>query len=265
MYALQDFFGALKDIRVWSYLAMKQIQFDYRRNLLGTSWIILSFALTSGGLGWLLSQLQGRSIPEHVTYVAFGFAVWNFILPCVTEGCTALTRNRSLLLQSPVGRSGFVFSLVLKKLYLLGFQLMTAIVLALVLGWRPSITMLAMLPGVVLLTFTAVGTVMALAVIGTVLRDFSELVAAVMRLAFFFTPIIWYADARFSRVGDDNALSILARYNPFSHFIEIVRGGALGYWPSVESWLITFGIGTLALVIGLGVLQWLGRRLVFWL
>lgn len=265
MYALQDFFGALKDIRAWSYLAMKQIQFDYRRNLLGTSWIILSFALTSGGLGWLLAQLQGRSIPEHVTYVAFGFVVWNFVLACVTEGCTALTRNRSLLLQSPIDRSGFVFSLVLKKLYLLGFNLLTAVVLALILGWRPNMTVIAILPGILVLTYTAVGTVTAFAVIGTVLRDFSELVAAIMRLAFFFTPIIWYANARFDRVGDDSPLSLLARYNPFSHFIEIVRGGALGYWPAWESWLITLGIGTLALIIGLGVLQWLGRRLVFWL
>ena len=265
MYALQDFFGAARDLRAWSYLAAKQIQFDYRRNLLGSAWIVIGFAITSGGIGWLIAQLQGRDIAVHIPYVAFGFVAWNFILTSVTEGSNTLTRNRGLLLQAPMERSVFVFSLVLKKLFLLLIHLATAMALAAALGWRPTPTLFMLVPGLLVLTLTAVGTVTFLSVIGTVLRDVAELVSAGMRLTFFFTPIIWTVEARFANNSSPHGLELVARLNPFTYFVELIRAPALGTIPGMETWIVTIGIGLLSLLLGLVMLQWLGRRLVFWL
>lgn len=265
MYAMNDIRGAAKNLRAWSFLAAKQLQIEYRRNLLGVTWIFLSFALSAGGIGWLLAQLQSRSVMEHVPFVAFGFVAWNFIHTMTTESGPLFSRNRALLLQAPMERSVLVFSLVLKKFYLMLLQLLTACLLAFAVGWTPSLDALMVIPALIVLLIAAVGTTLLLAVLGVVVRDLSELLNAVMRLAFFFTPIIWSLEARFG--SDDLGRNILAQivaYNPFTYMIEILRAPLLGEPIAALTWVIAGSISTLLCILGITALQIYGRRLVFW-
>ncbi|PWE18695.1 hypothetical protein DDZ18_03635 [Marinicauda salina] len=265
MFAAQDYLSGLRDLRASAYLAAKQIQTEHRRNLLGTAWVLIGFAITAGGIAWLIAQLQGRPISLHIPYVVFGFAAWNFISSSVTEGCHALTRNRGLMLQAPMPRSIFVFSLVLKKLYLLALHLMAAGVIAAALGWRPSLEMFLILPALAIFTTTAIGIVSTLAVVCAVYRDISEVVNSVMRLSFFFTPIIWTIDTRFGERVDIQSLKTVVTYNPFAYFLEILRAPMLGETPDALAWIITGLIGLAMLTLGFLFVEWLGRRLVYWL
>lgn len=266
LYAIRDIAGAARNLRAWSYLAAKQLQMDYRRNLLGSAWIFIGFAITAGGIGWLIAQLQGRELSDHIPYVAFAFVAWNFIQSIVGESSIALTRNRALLLQAPMERSVFAFSLSLKKFYLMALQLITACAVAAVFGWRPSATLFLLIPAFAVFAYAAVGTALLLSVVGAVLRDLNELLSAVMRLAFFFTPIIWVAESRFDgERAELEVLSTVVAFNPFSYFIELIRGPALGTAPDVLTWVVTIGLSTVIFLLGLISLQIFGRRLVFWL
>ncbi|WP_291841588.1 ABC transporter permease [Maricaulis sp.] len=273
MNALKDFVGATRNLRAWSYLAGKQIQLEYRRTVLGNAWIVIAFVVPAAGIGWLTGTIQQRDLMVHIPYVAFGFVAWNFIAGLITEACFAFTRNRSMLLQSRIDRFVFIFSLTLRKLFLLMIHLVTACLVAILatMSWTPEIHFqwlptwhMIWLPlSLSLFVLTAFGVGALLAALGTVMRDFAELVASIMRLAFFFTPIIWTFERRFG--GGSEALRILATYNPFSYYIELIRSPAMGYSPEPLTWIVVSGLTVVSLMLGLLAIQVFGRRLVFWL
>jgi ABC-type polysaccharide/polyol phosphate export permease len=263
MYAWRDFSSAFGNIRSWSYLAAKQLQFDHRRTVLGSLWIVFAFALTAGSIGALLGALQGRPLDEHVPYVMFGFTAWNFVSGVVTEGCNVLTKSRAYLLQMPLPRTVFVISMVLRRGMLMLIHAVTSVaVCALFFGWRPSVELI-WLPAALAIYFVAgVGVATALGMIVAMLRDIGELVAAVMRLAFFFTPIIWLPGAR-----DTNhpLIEFVVTWNPFAYVLEVFRSPALGAAPEPMAWAVTGGLALFALVLGAAALEIWGKRITYWL
>ena len=262
-YAVNDLINALKEIKIWSFIATKQIQIENRRNFLGVAWLVISFAVPTTGIGWLLAKLQGLPLNEHIPHVAFGFVAWNFISSCLTEGCHIFYRNRSMLLQAPMTRSGFVLSLVFKKLYLLLFQLTTACAIAAVFGWRPNPMNLFFLISILIYFFTAVGTVLVVSIISARMRDFSETIASIVRLSFFFTPIIWSTQSR--SISQSSVLEQVAELNPLTYYVDLLRNPAMGSLPDALTFAITLGIATILFAFGLLLLQRNGRKIAFYI
>jgi ABC-type polysaccharide/polyol phosphate export permease len=263
MYAMADVGAALSNLRGWSYLASKQIQLEHRRTWIGSGWIVIAFALTSAGIGVLMAQLQGRPITQHVPYVMFGFAAWNFISSAVTGGCNVMVNAKPYLLQMRTPRSVFVLSMTLRNFYLLIIQLATATVVSLLLGWRPDLAAFWVLPAILVYAIAGFGTATFLGLVGARFRDISRLVEAVMRLTFFFTPIIWTADS--GRGGAGGLIGFLMDWNPFTYVLETFRSGLLGEQPGLLNWAVTLGISGALLVAGLIALQVSGRRVTYWL
>ncbi|WP_017931048.1 ABC transporter permease [Robiginitomaculum antarcticum] len=263
LYAFQDLGRALRDIKALSAIAAKQIQIENRRNFLGLAWLVISFAVPTTGIGWLLAELQGLPLNQHIPHVAFGFVAWNFVSACITEGCHIFYRNRSMLLQAPLPRSGFVISLVFKKLFLLAFQLATACMIAATFGWRPNIFMLFVPVSILIYFFTAVGAVLVVSIISARIRDFSEIAASVIRLSFFFTPIIWSTSSR--SMAQSSALDIVARLNPLTYYVNLLRDPAQGHFPDALTFGITIGIATFLICSGLLLLQKNGKKIVFYI
>jgi len=263
-FAVQDFVSALKNVQCWAFLATKQIQFEYRRSLAGSLWIVLAFALTAGGIGSIMAQLQGIPIVDHVPYVMFGFAAWNFILGMVQGGCGVFVNAKPYLLQMPIQRSVFVLSLTLRNLYLLVIHLGTSVVLAAILGWVPTLQALWVVPAIVVFIFAGIGTALVLGHLCARVPDLAQFIGAIMRLAFFFVPIIWIADVP-GRGQIGGFVGILMRWNPFTHVLSTFRDGLLGYGPDLVSWIVLLSCAVGLLVLGAIILQLMGRRLTYWL
>jgi len=263
MYAARDFFSALRSIRSWSYLAAKQLQFDHRRTVLGSLWIVLAFAITAASIGALVAALQGLPLHEHVPYVMFGFAAWNFVNGILTEGCNVFTRSRAYLLQMPLPRSVFVISMALRRGMLMMIHTATAALISAVLfGWRPSFE-LVWVPAVAGLYFlAAIGAASTLGLLVAMVRDIGELVAAVMRLAFFFTPVIWLPGAR---SGGSATLDFIATWNPLAYVIEVYRAPFLGAPPDALAWIVMGGLAGLSLILATIALELWGPRITYWL
>ena len=89
-------------------------------------------------------------------------------------------------------------------------------------------------------------------------RDITQLVATVMQILFFLTPIFWVPGASLSR-------PIVLDLNPFYHLIEIVRKPLMGEFPSATNWSVTLGLlvvlGVAAVIVQAScrkkVYQWL--------
>lgn len=255
--------AAFPRLRIWAYLAFKQIQFEHRRSILGSAWIVLSYALTAAGIGFLMTQLQGRAVQDHVPHVMFGLAIWNFISSAVFAGADSMVNARAYLLQMKLPRSMFVLSILLRLSYLLGIQLVTAFVICFAFGWRPSVEMIWALPAFALYLVAGFGVALTLGLISARIRDVSTLSGAVMRLSFFFTPIIWTVGG--SRDEADGFIGFLVRWNPFSYVLDTLRDGLLGFPPDPVNWIVTGTIAVVLLITGIVTLERMGRRVTYWL
>lgn len=260
-YALQDLGKSFSSFRLWGYISAKTIQIRYRRNILGMVWLIFSFGIPSFGIAFVLSKLQGLELIEHVPHVMFGFAGWYFISDCLSQGGSALTKNRSMLLQAPLGRSVFSLSMVLEQIMLLLVNLVTAAIIVSFFGWRPHIEMVFIPISVIIFAIAGIGSVMFLSIICARIRDLSELISSIVRLSFFFTPIIWSTTSR--SLPADSFLSIVAKYNPFTYYLELLRAPMLGEWPTTFTLLFTFFSAVSLVILGLIAIQKGGRSVAF--
>ena len=263
MYAIKDLSSAPSNLRGWSYLASKQLQLEHRRTWVGSAWIVLAFALTSAGIGALMAQLQGRPLTEHVPYVMFGFAAWNFISSAVTGGTNVMVNAKPYLLQMRVSRSVFVLSATLRNTYLLFIQLFTAAVVSTFFGWRPDPANLWVVPAIAIYILAAFGTMTVLGLICARIRDLARLIEAVMRMSFFFTPIIWTPGTR--EMGDGSIIRFMMDWNPFTHVLLAFRDPLLANRLDPINWGVLLALTVLLLLGALITLQTAGRRVTYWL
>lgn len=263
IYAIDDLRSAFRNLGGWSYLAAKRIQLENRRTLIGTTWVVLSFGIVATGIGALMSQLQNRPMDEHVTYVVFSFAIWNFIQNSVVAGCNVMVTAKPYLLQMRTARTVFPLSLTLRNLYLLGLNLLTAAVVAAVFGWRPGAEALWAIPALSLLVLLGFFASVFLGIVCARLRDLTRLVEAIMRFAFFFTPVIWVAGTRDAAAS--GLLSLLMTWNPLAYLISAMRDGMLGARPEAIDWYVMAGLTAAAAVCAFAALQFMGRRVTYWL
>ncbi|MCC5981547.1 MAG: ABC transporter permease [Oceanicaulis sp.] len=262
-FAWSDMAAAFPRLRIWAYLAFKQIQFEHRRSVLGSAWIVLSYAITAAGIGFLMSQLQGRPVEVHVPHVMFGLAIWNFISGATIAGADIMVTSRSYLLQMNLPRSLFVLSMLLRLSYLLGIQLVTAFVICLFFGWRPTLEIVWIFPAFAVYLAAGFGTALTLGMVAARFRDISTLVGSCMRLIFFFTPIIWAVGT--ARDQAEGFIGFLVRWNPFSYVLNTLRDGLVGLPPDPLNWTVTLAITALVLFTGILALDRMGRRVTYWL
>jgi ABC-type polysaccharide/polyol phosphate export permease len=93
---------------------------------------------------------------------------------------------------------------------------------------------LAAIPGLLLLLVNALWCSTLLGMLSARFRDLPQIVASILQIAFFATPVIW-------RVNLINN-KLLVDLNPFYHFIELVRAPLLGQSATLVSWLVVAGI-----------------------
>ena len=97
-------------------------------------------------------------------------------------------------------------------------------------------------------------------IMGARYRDLSEVVSAIMRIAFLATPILWMPGER----GTGGMMGILLTYNPFYHFLDVVRAPLLGNEVSVESWIVVGAFSLSGVAVTLLLYKRLGHRVALW-
>lgn len=174
-----------------------------------------------------------------------------------------------MILQLSLPRSTFILTQVFRHGTLFLVQLMSAAVVAALFGWRPGVEAVYVIPAITLFVLAGFGVTFVVAFLTIRLPDIGEVVASVMRLAFFFTPIIWVFETRSTQLANqpDNfgLLAFLVQWNPFTHFVEIVRSPLMYGGASTLNWAIAVGLSLGLFVLGMICLQMSGRRLAYWL
>ena len=99
----------------------------------------------------------------------------------------------------------------------------------------------------------------ALAVVSAKVRDLPVVLASVLQVLFFVTPVMWSAS-----LLPPDAHVVLA-LNPFVPLLDVVREPLLGQAPDAGTWFGSLFVLGCCVVVGVWVFARYRRRLAFWL
>ena len=256
---LQDIAQSFARVPLWITLGWYDFELQYRRAFIGPLWEFIIVGVWVAGLGLLFGRLLGQDQGDYLIYVASGVVLWQYMSSTLTTGANVFVVNSRQIVSINNPLYTYVLRNVVEHLVKLGIHSLVFVAVMALTRTPVKAVMLLAVPGLAVLLLTTLWVVPLLGFIGTRFRDFPHLLRAVMRFLFFATPVFWYADGL-----DDRAF--LADYNPFTHFLEIVRAPLIGDPASlvfVDSTVIA------ANAIGIGIMfamyNRLRRSLTLWL
>lgn len=233
--AFIDLEQGAKQSELWMTMAIKDMRQRYRRSILGPFWLTLSMGVFVAALSLLYAGILNQPLDEYLPYVASGFVVWGLTSAMVLDGAQTFSANDRIIRQLPAPLSIYAYRMVFQSLIIFLHNILIYIVVALLFAIKPGASLLLALPGLILLCFNGLWMGLLLGLISARFRDVPQILASLIQVLFFLTPIIWRPDMLPGR-------AFIVDWNPLYHFIEIVRAPLLGNVPAIETYLITLMI-----------------------
>ncbi|MFJ4145755.1 ABC transporter permease [Pseudomonas sp. NPDC089734] len=256
--AWNDLCAALAATETWAFLGSHDIRQRYRRSVLGPFWITLSTAVLIGGLGVMYAGLFKMDVHEYIPYLAAGMITWNFMSLVINESCFVFTGAEGSIKAARMPLSSYVLRLVWRNLLVF---LHNAVVLVGVVLWFLPFNPMGLLLAVVGLAVIGVFLFWLALLVGLLsarFRDIPQIVANVLQVVFFMTPIMWKADVLNNRMW-------IAEINPFYYMLELVRNPLLG---QPLTWDLWGNVGVVLLAVAAVSFLFFARfrtRIVYWL
>jgi ABC-type polysaccharide/polyol phosphate export permease len=219
--AVEDVVEGFRRWEFWSLLGWNELRKRYHRSLMGPLWSTLSLAIFVTALGGLYAGLMQRNPADYIPHLVLGMIAWNFLFNTLQEGCSVFLRSAAYIQEIDIPQSTFVLALVWHNLIVFFYQCLVYIVVALIYGIELHLHSILVLPGLILILANSIWMALLLGLVTARYRDIREIVASVLRILFFVTPIIWMPDMV-------DRFAILAGANPIYHFIEVFRSPFLG-------------------------------------
>ncbi len=244
---------------LWTMLGWQDIRQRYRRSVLGPFWLTISMGVLVTMLGVLYASLFKMSIPEYLPFVALGFIMWGLVSGLILDGCEAFNGSADIIKQMALPLSLHVYRAIWRNIIIFFHNITIFVIVALVFSIPPSWITLLALPGLLLICINGLWIGLVLGLICARYRDVPQIVASIVQVAFFLTPVFWKPDL----LSEDRFY--LLDYNPFFHFLELVRQPLLGQAPNSASWLIVAGITVGGLVFALLLYRRYRSRIAYWI
>ncbi|WP_084420413.1 ABC transporter permease [Henriciella litoralis] len=257
---LHDLYASLQLHQLWRALAWEDLIQRYRRASLGVGWIVISYVL----MVFIFVVIFGRSSAvrtelEYTIYLGTGLWGFAFLQTSVIRGTAIFASNGGWIKSSrvPLG----VLSLSLLMNCLMEMMIIGVIVIPFVFifaGIPSPLLMLCIFGAIVCYIINSLWCTLLFGSIGAWSSDFQQLVPSLMRIVFFATPIFWdYQTQQGRRV-------LLAEFNPFSHFVAILREPLMGNVPDARHWFVVLGFMIVGWCAALIVFNYARPRLSAW-
>lgn len=243
---------------IWA-LGWFDILLRYRGSVLGPFWLTLSTAIMIAALGFLYSALFHVDLHSYLPFLALSMVLWAFISTLVGEACTCFTQAEGTIRSTRLPYFLHAGRMLVRNVLVLAHNSVVIVGVFLIFSVRPGWAGLIAVPAFLLWCLDGMAIAFLLGAFCARYRDVPPIVASVMQIGFFVSPIIWLPSTLAPRWQH------LLPINPFYTLIEVVRGPLLGIAPSLFVWVSALGYS--ALIIGL---SWLllvraRHRVAFWI
>lgn len=237
LYSYREFFFTL---------LYHQLHQRYQGSILGFLWTLLHPLLTFASFSLVFSLLNRWDLRDYGVYFFSGYVVWTFFSNSCTSAADSILNHRVFVTR--VYSPKAIFPLMMVAINFIDMLAGLAILIALKIFVRHPFGMsLLILPlsFLLLIAFTT-GVSLICAQWNVFFRDFRHLLASFLFIWFFFTPIVWKADAM-----PANAREFIW-YNPAAHFLSLFQNPLwANKLPPTSSLILTSTTAAGALIAGL--------------
>ncbi len=263
--AFADLSAAWKQRTLWGHLGWQDIKQGYRRSVLGPLWITISTGVMALAMGILFSAIQNQPIEFFLPYVTVGLVCWTFINNCINEGAHVFIANEGLIKQLPSPLTTHIFRLVWRQVLLFAHNFLIYFIMLAIFPQELKWTAFYAIPAFLLIVLNGGWVSLAVGIVSTRFRDIPPIIGSITMLLFYLTPIVW--DFGVLKNHPNPVVSeraYLAEFNPFLHFIEIIRRPLLGQDQLFHHWLIVGIITLVGWAAALVLLRNYRARVSYW-
>ncbi len=228
--ALSDLLDGLSRWRIWIVLAIFDIRARYRRSKLGQFWITLSMAVTICALAVVYSAIFKIDLAIYLPLVAISFIAWGLIASLINEGATVFIDSEGYVRSSPLPKSMFMYRMLARNTMTFAHNLILVPIVMAVFRIAPSWVTLLFIPAFLLTLLNGLWIAMILGTFCARFRDMPQIVASVVQIAFFVSPVMW------GRAQLSSEHQAYVNWNPFAVFLELLREPLLGKAPDSHVW-----------------------------
>ena len=247
--------------RLWplaATLGWFDIRLRYRGSVLGPFWLTLSTAVMVVALGILYSTLFKMDLHEYLPFLAVSLVMWNTLNGAVGEACTCFLSAEGMIRAMRMPFTLYASRVVVRNVLTMLHNVLVLVAVYAYFDVWPGWSVLTSVPGVLLWVIDGIAACLLLGAVCARFRDIPPIVASVMQIAFFVSPVIWKPEL----LPEHQRLFL--PLNPFFSLLEIVRAPLLGYWPGYRVWASAIFFS--GLLIGLAWIAFVRvrSRLAFW-
>ena len=228
--AFQDLMQAARQWRLGVTLGWLDIKLRYRGSIIGPFWLTLSTAVMVISMSVLYAELFHMEVRNYMPFLALSLVLWNAVSGIVGDACTCFTAAEGTIRAVRMPFILYGIRTVVRNFLVLGHNVIVIVgVFAFFDKWPGSIALQTLLG----MGFWIVDGIAVCLLLGTFcarFRDIGPIVASIMQIAFFITPIIWSK----SSIGANAVYLIL---NPFFCLLSVVREPLLNQHPGIATWL----------------------------
>lgn len=257
---LQDILQSLIDIKLPLYLAYSDIRQRYRRSTLGPFWITLSTGVMICCIGVIFGNIYESGLEEFIPYLAAGMIVWGFISSTINDSSSVFINAESIIKQLPIPIYSHVIRLISKNFYIFLHNILIFPLVCFFVGKGVNLNLLFVIPGLLLLVLNLAWISLIVGIICTRYRDFPPIIASILQVAFYVTPILWMPSLL--KLGRK---FFYIEINPFFQLIQLVRDPLLGKCPTLLCWLTGLSLCILGWIIALFLFNKYRSRIAYWL
>ncbi len=210
------------------------------------------------GIGINYAALLHQSVKDLLPFVAIGLVMWGFLSTSISEGGEAFVNGAAMIRQSALPLPMFILRCLLRNAINLAHQL---IIIVAVMAWfriYPGHRLLWAFAGLALMIVNLGWIGLVLAMISARFRDVPQIIAAILQLVFFLSPIFWTPPPQLAH-------SPLVAANPFYFSIESIRSPLLHGVLPPETFTFLAPLAVIGWIVAILAYNQTRRRVVHYL
>jgi lipopolysaccharide transport system permease protein len=241
----------------WRALAAGDIRSKYRRTLLGPWWITATNAFTAVIMGLVAGRFLGADMKTYLPNFMVSMTIWGFISSSIGESCYTMINAGGMIKAVDMPILIHVMRMVQRNLIIFLHNIAVIPFIWLVYPWHIGIVAILSVVGLLIVFIFVVSASVIVSMICVRYRDIPPIVAAILQLLFFISPIIWST----SQVkGGDLILTL----NPIAHLLAITRDPIMGVAPSLTNWVGAIGSVAVLTAAMVYIYTRYRTRVVYW-
>lgn len=256
--AKSDIRNSLFSYPLWTTLGWQDIKQRYRRSSLGPLWITLSLGISVLAMGFLYAKLFHQDIHSYLPFLSVGMVFWALISSLLIESTVVFIGAEGIIKQIPMPFGVHILRMIWKNIIIFLHNMVVVVAVMLFFGVVPGLNLLLFPLCIFLIMANAYWVGILLGILGTRYRDIGQIVASLVQILFFVTPVMWSPGSIQKKVW-------IMEYNPLFHVMTIARNSLLGGPVSLVSWGVVSGMAVIGWLAAFHLLVRYRGRIAYWL